>query len=282
MIKLSNNLVKGYLFDNKITHKDLILVILLEKYNKINKYGLEKERIYIKDLKERCLKINIKLGYEFITYSKEKNAEYFSINPQYKSNLQTGYIKLPFSYNSLSSLNAEQFKLFLFILFFTKIKEYDFKQEYKVKDLSIHLIEKVFGNYKTFEKIFKNDIRQVFKKKLTKKISKNNKKTKFINWVIFEVKVNENFFDLVPVNVFSDKTIIEEKTENSTLSAAEIIEKIKESLRKDGTISATMNKIFGIYMLENDISNIKDLLSFKNFENDILQFKKELFLIEVI
>ena len=52
------------------------------------------------------------------------------------------------------------------------------------------------------------------------------------------------------------------------------IEKIKESLRKDGTISATMNKVFGIYMLENDLTNIKDLLSFKNFENDILQFKK--------
>lgn len=278
MIKFRNDIVKYFLFEKSINHKDLELIFLLDKFKKITKYSLERKNIYIKNLKKRIINLNSKLGFEYVIKLPEGNKETFKINDNYINLQKIGYTKIPFDYENLKKLNKDQMQILILILFFTRT--IDYSKEYKTNSIPISVIKSIFTTYKQFLKLFSDPLTDFFLYKDI--IQKHYKKTKDFNFIVCKIKLKTQIkedFDIEEILAYSG---IDENIKQVHLSGAEIIEKIKESLRKDGTISATMNKIFGIYMLENDISNIKDLLSFKNFENDILQFKKELFLLEVI
>jgi hypothetical protein len=118
MLKLNRSIVKYYLFENKISNKDLLLIMLIFYYKKTTFYHLKSHGFKITYLKERIQEINKKIGHDFVLVDPTETKKIIRLNVEFESN----YLQIPFTYKQLQKINVNDFKLVIFHLYFYNFK----------------------------------------------------------------------------------------------------------------------------------------------------------------
>lgn len=278
MIKLSNEIVKEYLYKNTINSKDLILICLIQFYKKIHKNKLENNNIFIKNLKQRSLEINNKLGYEFIVYLKDKNKDIFSINKEYEITKNVGFVTIPFNYITLKGLKANEIKLLMFLLLYAK-KDIN---KNNLKGILYNLkVIKIFRTVKAFKKAFSTQLKTLMLKELRIKgdhlfftlrdIERNNS--------FIEIRKEPKEVSLKEVKNIKQNLIKHDKNykEFEMYSDNELLQKTKQLLTDNSFKVLDFMALFNNFMIINDINNLSDLIKHSEFMDQLKTKKLEVY-----
>jgi len=279
MLKLNRSIVKYYLFENKISNKDLLLIMLIFYYKKTTFYHLKSHGFKISYLKERIQKINKKIGHDFVLVDPTETKKIIRLNVEFENN----YLQIPFTYKQLQKLNVNDFKLVIFHLYF-----YNFKTNKSLPCVYFATVKQLFNTYKNYQKLLSNHKLMSININEHNKIYINGRKELVgLSYKLkFEVDVKKYNFDGSENPEFQEKIKIKKKQltdKNNNISTNSLQQSIIDYCKE-----ATENFIEISNIISEDVEDlgyvsVNNFLSKNNIEHwNIIIEKHQDKLLEVI